>query len=103
MTRALAVAVALAAAISAAGAGSANPSALVRDVTAADISAASSTLAPGAPAAWCGDAAQTDRVPNVVAGNPIHWVYAIPSDGADNLGGLASVMQTDAPAGCSLT
>ena len=35
-------------------------------------------------------------MPNGVAGNPVHWVYAIPSDGADNLAGLASVMQTDA-------
>ena len=36
------------------------------------------------------------ELPNGVAGNPIHWVYAIPSDGADNLAGLASVMQADA-------
>ena len=41
-------------------------------------------------------AAQTDRAPNGVAGNPVHWVYAIPSDGADNLAALASVMQADA-------
>ena len=40
------------------------------------------SAAPAAPAAWCGAAAQADREPNVVAGNPIHWVYAIPSDGA---------------------
>ena len=54
------------------------------------------TAAPALRAAWCGAAAQADREPNVVAGNPIHWVYAIPSDGADNLAGLASVMQADA-------
>ncbi len=47
-------------------------------------------------ATWCGTVAQADRVPNGVAGNPIHWVYVIPSDGGDNLTGLASVMQTDA-------
>jgi Divergent InlB B-repeat domain len=47
-------------------------------------------------ATWCGTAAQADRVPNGIAGNPIHWVYVIPSDGADNLAGLASVMQSDA-------
>jgi hypothetical protein len=96
VTRALAAAVALAAAISIAGAGPSKASPVVRDVTAADISAPFATLSPTAPAAWCGAAAQTDRVPNVVAGNPIHWIYAIPSDGADNLGGLASVMQADA-------
>ena len=96
MTRALAAAVALAAAISTAGADPSKASPVVRDVTAADSSASYATLAPSAAAAWCGTAAQADRVPNVVAGNPIHWIYAIPSDGADNLGGLASVMQADA-------
>ena len=35
-------------------------------------------------------------MPNVVAGNPVHWVYVIPSDGADNLSAVASVMQADA-------
>ncbi|HEU5206499.1 MAG TPA: hypothetical protein VFT94_02705, partial [Gaiellaceae bacterium] len=54
------------------------------------------TAAPSAAAAWCGSAATADRRPNVVAGNPIHWIYLIPFDGADNLGAVASVMQTDA-------
>jgi Divergent InlB B-repeat domain len=63
-------------------------------VTADELPARS--LAARQAATWCGSATQADRVPNAVAGNPIHWVYAIPSDGADNLGGLASVMQTDA-------
>ena len=49
-----------------------------------------------AAAAWCGSSATADRAPNVVAGNPIHWVYLIPSDGADNLGSVAPVMQADA-------
>jgi hypothetical protein len=49
-----------------------------------------------AATAWCGQASQADRVPNGIAGNPIHWVYLIPSDGADNLGAIASVMQADA-------
>ena len=65
----------------------------VSSVTASDIEPVAAT---SALAAWCGTAATADRVPNVVAGNPIHWIYAIPSDGADNLGGLASVMQSDA-------
>ena len=37
-----------------------------------------------AAATWCGQATQADRAPNVVAGNPVHWVYMLPSDGADN-------------------
>jgi Divergent InlB B-repeat domain len=49
-----------------------------------------------AAATWCGSAAQVDRVPNGVAGNPVHWIYLIPSDGSDNLGGVASTMQSDA-------
>lgn len=49
-----------------------------------------------AAATWCGSAAQADRVPNGVAGNPVHWIYLIPSDGSDNLGGVASTMQSDA-------
>jgi hypothetical protein len=87
------VAVAALAALATAGA-DASPQALeVRDVTAADIAAPAAIVAQ---AAWCGTAATADRAPNVVAGNPIHWVYAIPSDGPDNLAGLASVMQADA-------
>jgi List-Bact-rpt repeat protein len=54
------------------------------------------TVAPSAAAAWCGSAATADRAPNVVAGNPIHWIYLIPSDGGDNLGSVAPVMQSDA-------
>lgn len=49
-----------------------------------------------ATAAWCGAPSQVDRVPNVVAGNAVHWVYAIPADGADALTSLAPVMQADA-------
>jgi hypothetical protein len=49
-----------------------------------------------ATATWCGAAAQADRAPNGIAGNPVHWVYVIPSDGADNLASLGSVMQSDA-------
>lgn len=49
-----------------------------------------------AAASWCGEPSQVDRAPNAVAGNPVHWVYAIPSDGQDRLSTVASVMQTDA-------
>jgi len=54
------------------------------------------TAARSAATAWCGSAATADRVPNVVAGNPIHWLYLLPSDGGDNLGSVAPVMQSDA-------
>lgn len=47
-------------------------------------------------AAWCGAARQTDQAPNVVAGNPVHWIYAIPSDGPDAFSTWASAMQADA-------
>jgi Divergent InlB B-repeat domain len=62
-------------------------------VTAGSEPAAASAAAA---AAWCGSAAQADRVPNGVAGNPVHWIYLVPSDGADNLPGVASTMQSDA-------
>jgi hypothetical protein len=94
VTRSLAAAVAallVCAGLAAAGDAPASPA--VSSVTAPDIAAPRSTAAP---AAWCGTASSADRAPNGVAGNPIHWVYAIPSDGPDNLAGLASVMQADA-------
>lgn len=53
-------------------------------------------VAARASATWCGAASQVDRAPNVVAGNPVHWVYAIPADGADGLTGVADAMQGDA-------
>lgn len=46
-------------------------------------------------ATWCGTPSQVDATPNVVAGNPVHWIYAIPSDGEDRFSSFASVMQTD--------
>jgi hypothetical protein len=83
--------------VSAAGAVAADGSRLdVRDVTASDIAPTRATARAAATTAWCGTAAQVDRVPNAVAGNPVRWVYVIPSDGADDLGTLASIMQSDA-------
>jgi hypothetical protein len=64
------------------------------------VSAGLDAVAAGArtvaAAAWCGTAAQADRVPNAVAGNPIHWVYLIPSDGVDGFGTVSTAMQSDA-------
>jgi hypothetical protein len=96
MIRALAAAAVVTAAIATTGAAASPATPPIRDVTAADVSEIPVLAAPVAQAAWCGDAAQADRIPNAVAGNPIHWVYVIPSDGGDNLTGLASVMQSDA-------
>lgn len=45
---------------------------------------------------WCGTPTQQDLAPNAVAGNAVHWIYAIPSDGADRFPTFASAMQTDA-------
>lgn len=71
---------------------------VVSDVRAADVVRVDSLDATAATTVWCGEAATADRTPNVVAGNPVHWVYALPSDGPDNVAALASVMQADAEA-----
>ncbi len=49
-----------------------------------------------AAATWCGGATREDLTPNAVAGNPVHWIYAFPSDGQDRMADLGSAMQTDA-------
>jgi Divergent InlB B-repeat domain len=49
-----------------------------------------------AAATWCGTPSQIDTTPNAIAGNAVHWIYAIPSDGEDRFATFASVMQTDA-------
>lgn len=46
-------------------------------------------------ASWCGTPSEVDAKPNAVAGHPVHWIYAIPSDGQDRFSSFASVMQTD--------
>jgi hypothetical protein len=47
---------------------------------------------------WCGTPSQADLAPNSLAGFPVHWVYAVPADGADRFAAFASAMQTDAEA-----
>jgi hypothetical protein len=81
-------------AASSSGAGNTPVTAAVRSTTLADALPAVSGAR--AVTAWCGGASPFDRVPNAVAGNPVHWVYLIPSDGTDNLAAVASVMQADA-------
>lgn len=55
------------------------------------------TTAAVAPLRWCGnDVQQADRAPDRAGGAQIHVVYAIPSDGEDRSGSLASAIVTDA-------
>jgi hypothetical protein len=94
LTRALALGLALLA-LPAASAATAGFRAQVYEVTAGSTLSAS-PASSSAATAWCGTASQTDRAPNAVAGNPLHWVYLIPADGSDNLAAVAPVMQADA-------
>lgn len=48
------------------------------------------------PLRWCGtDSVATDRVPEAVAGEQIHVIYAIPAEGPDRFAELASPIVTD--------
>src|SRR5262249_52949141 len=42
------------------------------------------------PVRWCGGEPSTNDRPDVVGGNQIHVVYAVPSDGADRFAQIAS-------------
>jgi hypothetical protein len=69
------------------------------ELTAASLGFLPALRTPASAAAtWCGAPTGEDLTPNVIPGHPVHWIYAIPSDGADRLGTYASVMQTDAEA-----
>ena len=46
-------------------------------------------------ATWCGTPSAIDAKPNAVAGYPVHFVYAVPSDGTDRLSTFASRIETD--------
>ena len=59
---------------------------------------ATGLASPAYAATWCGTEATTDRAPQASAGFSVHLVYAIPSDGADQLATWANAMQTDAEA-----
>src|SRR5687767_5758750 len=64
------------------------------------MTAAPATIRPNgharAAATWCGTPSEVDATPNAVAGDAVHWIYAVPSDGQDRFSTFASVMQTDA-------
>jgi hypothetical protein len=48
-------------------------------------------------AIWCGTPGTADRIPQISAGRSVHFVYAIPSDGPDNLAtAWGTSMQNDA-------
>src|SRR5439155_4920937 len=49
-----------------------------------------------AASTWCGTPAQQDLSPNAVAGDAVHWLYVVPSDGGDRFSATSSAMQTDA-------
>ncbi|HXG77137.1 MAG TPA: hypothetical protein VNJ53_11245 [Gaiellaceae bacterium] len=68
------------------------------DVTAATLAPLAGPARAARASAWCGSAQQADVVPNAVAGFPVHWVYALPADGADALATVAATMQGDAEA-----
>jgi hypothetical protein len=98
VTRTLALALGLGLLVASA-AGATTPASdgmVVRDVTVRDVPPLAAVAAAEAATAWCGASSASDRTPNVVAGNPIHWVYMLPSDAPDNLAALAAVMQSDA-------
>ena len=76
---------------------------LLRRVGLAAIAAALvACFAPAAqavtPVKWCGGAPSANDRPDVVGGNQIHVVYAVPSDSADRFAVLASAIATDAGA-----
>jgi Divergent InlB B-repeat domain len=48
------------------------------------------------PVQWCGgDAAPADRKPDVLGGNSVHVVYAVPSDGQEQFGAYVHRIVTD--------
>jgi hypothetical protein len=75
----------------------ASPPPLPGEPSSARTTAASAlpTTEQEATATWCGTPSQVDAKPNAVAGNPIRFIYAIPSDGQDRFSSFASILQTD--------
>lgn len=64
-------------------------------VTRSTALSAAPRLEAAVAATWCGTPSEVDATPNAVAGNPVHWIYAYPSDGQDRFSSVASAMQTD--------
>jgi List-Bact-rpt repeat protein len=57
---------------------------------------ASTTAGAGSRAAWCGSGeVAADRLPDAVAAQQVHVVYAIPSDGGDNFADDAPLIVAD--------
>jgi hypothetical protein len=73
---------------------------MLRALVALGALLAAGALAPAAggavaPVSWCGTDRQLDRLPDLSGGPQVHVVYAIPADGADRFGPLASGIATD--------
>ncbi len=84
---------------SAGGAGDGKPRpANLHAVTADSVAPVAARTPASASATWCGTATSQDVEPNVVAGHPVHWLYAVPSDAPDRFSTFSHVMQTDAEA-----
>ena len=71
------------------------PDASLRVVRSATLATTLPTGRARATATWCGTTSPLDATPNAVAGYPVRFVYAIPSDGQDRFSTFADVMQTD--------
>jgi hypothetical protein len=68
----------------------------MRKVAVAAAAATALWLAPGAFASgWCGSGEQTPDRPDVVTGQQIHAVYAVPADAPDNFANVANLIQDD--------
>ena len=84
------------------GSGATSSAASLIDVDTVRVSSGDSLPAVRAPASasatWCGTPSPADLTPNALAGFPVHWIYAIPSDGQDRFATFAHTMQTDAEA-----
>jgi Divergent InlB B-repeat domain len=63
---------------------------------AALVAALSPTVhAAPSPVSWCGGSASASDRPDVVGGDQIHVVYAVPSDGSDRFASLATPIAAD--------
>lgn len=69
---------------------------MLRRLLIVSVALAGLGAAPAHASTFCGTPGTADRTPNVVAGDPVHVVYAIPSDGTDRFAQIATQAQTDA-------
>jgi hypothetical protein len=70
----------------------------VHEVTAGSVRSLAIRAPASTTATWCGTPTAEDRMPNVLAGHPAHWLYVIPAAEPDRFSTFANVLQTDAEA-----